>query len=180
MSLVAESQTAADYLEILQRRLWMKGDHSQDEDLSSIIVMLESPLFRQLLTLQESLQELGHVSQTHPLTEDSFDLTSTGELIMNESSDGFTPENVADSSTLKVRGKPFNYAAPQLSSLGYEPEVERSIHKLAAGRPVHVIKLVKQDNMSLGFSVIGISKESKNEELGIYVRDIQPDGIAGR
>ncbi|XP_055886794.1 multiple PDZ domain protein-like isoform X5 [Biomphalaria glabrata] len=177
MSLLSESETATEYLEILQQKLWTKGDHSLDNEINSFIAMLESPLFKHLLTLQGSLQELKHISQTYPVTEDVFDFSPSGELVMNESSDAFTPDAVADSGTLKVRGKT-SVNTDQL--IGYSPEVEQSIHTAAAGRPIHVIQLYKPENQSLGFSVVGIKEESRNGQLGIYVKDIQPNGLAAR
>ncbi|KAI8773964.1 multiple PDZ domain protein isoform X1, partial [Biomphalaria glabrata] len=177
MSLLSESETATEYLEILQQKLWTKGDHSLDNEINSFIAMLESPLFKHLLTLQGSLQELKHISQTYPVTEDVFDFSPSGELVMNESSDAFTPDAVTDSGTLKVRGKT-SVNTDQL--IGYSPEVEQSIHTAAAGRPIHVIQLYKPENQSLGFSVVGIKEESRNGQLGIYVKDIQPNGIAAR
>ena len=57
---------------------------------------------------QESLQQLSDISKTKPLTEDSFDLANNGELRINDSADGFSPDQVADSSTLKLRGQAFD------------------------------------------------------------------------
>ena len=49
---LTDSETAAEYLEQLQAQLWETGDHSRDDDIASIICMLDSPLFKQLLNLQ--------------------------------------------------------------------------------------------------------------------------------
>ncbi|BFY99407.1 hypothetical protein BsWGS_02447 [Bradybaena similaris] len=178
--MVSDSEKAAEYIELLQQRLWSRNDHSQDDDLTSIICMLESPMFKQLLTIQESLQELKHVSRSQPLTVDAFDITQNGELILNESSEGFSPESIADSSTLKLRGRPFTNAAPPSSSYSFDPTLESAIEKMAAGRPVHVIQLKKAENTSLGFSVVGIKNEERSGELGIFVRDMQPGGLAAQ
>lgn len=55
------TEQAVEYVEDLQTRLWDQGDHSMDDDLTSLLAMMESPLFRQILNLQESLQELKQV-----------------------------------------------------------------------------------------------------------------------
>lgn len=55
------TEQAVEYVEHLQTRLWDQGDHSMDDDLTSLLAMMESPLFRQILNLQESLQELKQV-----------------------------------------------------------------------------------------------------------------------
>ncbi|XP_005105353.3 multiple PDZ domain protein, partial [Aplysia californica] len=181
MSLVNDSETAAEYVEVLQRKLWTRGDHSQDDELSSIIYMLDSPLFKQLLTLQESLQELKHVSQTQPLSEESFDITASGELILNdEAANGFTPEHVADSSTLKLRGEPFDPAVTDTLDYGQQSELDVAVEKVASGRPVHEVQLFKPESQSLGFSVVGVTKPDNEGQLGIYVQDIQPGGIAAQ
>ena len=49
----------------------------------------------------------------------------------------------------------------------------------AQGREVKFIKLYKPEGSSLGFSVVGLKSAHKGE-LGIYVQEIQPQGIAGK
>jgi len=49
---------------------------------------------------------------------------------------------------------------------------------MAAGRQVMRIQLYKPEGGSLGFSVVGLRSEHQGE-LGIYVQEIQPEGIAG-
>ena len=57
----ADTEHATECLDHLQTMLWEGGDHSQDDEITSLICMLQSPLFRQLLGLQDSLQELEQV-----------------------------------------------------------------------------------------------------------------------
>ena len=61
----------------------------------------------------------------------------------------------------------------------FEPELQAAVDRLAGGRPVDVIELYKPENTSLGFSVVGLKSDHKGE-LGIYVQQIQPGGIASR
>ena len=44
---------------------------------------------------------------------------------------------------------------------------------------VEVIRLDKGDDVSLGFSVVGLRSEHRGE-LGIFVQEIQPGGLAAR
>ena len=46
-------------------------------------------------------------------------------------------------------------------------------------RGTHKITLHKSGNSSLGFSVVGLRSQNKGE-LGIFVQEIQPDGLAAR
>ncbi|KAL8570737.1 hypothetical protein ACOMHN_039171 [Nucella lapillus] len=179
MSLVLDSQTAAGYLERLQAQLWETGDHSRDDDIASIICMLHSPLFLQLLNLQESFQDLSHLSASQPLTEDAFDFSPSGELILrDEVTETHTANDVSAASTLSLRP---SYVGPgsAISTHSYNIEFQRSLERAAKGRQTETVCLYKPENTSLGFSVIGL-KDEEDEELGIYVQDIQPAGIAAK
>ena len=67
------------------------------------------------------------------------------------------------------------HAAPGLL---YDEEFKKTIDDIAQGREISVIQLFKPDGKRLGFSVVGLRSEHKGE-LGIYVKEIQQDGIAG-
>ncbi|XP_078318992.1 multiple PDZ domain protein-like isoform X3 [Crassostrea virginica] len=177
MSLIDSTEQAVEYVEHLQARLWDQGDHSLDDDMTSLLAMMESPLFRQILNLQESLQELKQVTQTYPVTEDNFEITYSGQLILNMPPNGVPPnqglsENAAGFSSEE------NLKAIATTP-GYDEEFQRTIERVAKGREVETIKLFKPENTSLGFSVVGLKGEN-NEETGIFVQDIQPGGIAAR
>ncbi|XP_052685136.1 multiple PDZ domain protein-like isoform X10 [Crassostrea angulata] len=177
MSLIDSTEQAVEYVEHLQTRLWDQGDHSMDDDLTSLLAMMESPLFRQILNLQESLQELKQVTQTYPVTEDNFEITYSGQLILN-----MPPNGVPPNQTLSDNAAAFS-SEENLKAIattpGYDEEFQKTIERVAKGREVETIKLFKPENMSLGFSVVGLKGEN-NEETGIFVQDIQPGGIAAR
>jgi len=59
------------------------------------------------------------------------------------------------------------------------PEVLKLCLVFFQGREVKYIKLYKPEGSSLGFSVVGLKSAHKGE-LGIYVQEIQPQGIAGK
>ena len=54
-----------------------------------------------------------------------------------------------------------------------------NVEAAAQGRDLKYIRLYKPEGSSLGFSVVGLRSEHKGE-LGIYVQEIQPHGIAGQ
>lgn len=117
------------------------------------------------------------VTQTYPVTEDNFEITYSGQLILNMPPNGVPPnqglsENAAGFSSEE------NLKAIATTP-GYDEEFQRTIERVAKGREVETIKLFKPENTSLGFSVVGLKGEN-NEETGIFVQDIQPGGIAAR
>ena len=61
----------------------------------------------------------------------------------------------------------------------YDPQFREAVEIAAQGREVKYINLYKPDGSSLGFSVVGLKSEHKGE-LGIYVQEIQPHGIAAQ
>ncbi|XP_061191832.1 multiple PDZ domain protein-like isoform X3 [Saccostrea echinata] len=177
MSLIESTEQAVEYVEHLQARLWDQGDHSLDDDMTSLLAMMESPLFRQILNLQESLQELKQVAQTYPVTDENFEITYSGQLILNMPPDG-VPINQALSDSAAGFSSEENLGAIATTP-GYDAEFQKTIERVAKGREIETIKLFKPENTSLGFSVVGLKGEN-NEETGIFVQDIQPGGIAAR
>ena len=61
----------------------------------------------------------------------------------------------------------------------YDEAFKKIIEEAAQGRAVSMIQLCKPEGRSLGFSVVGLRSEHKGE-LGIYVQEIQEQGIAGQ
>ena len=58
-------------------------------------------------------------------------------------------------------------------------DFEKALMLTAQGRKTEKITLVKGETGSLGFGVIGLKSEHRGE-LGIFVQDIQPGGVAAR
>ena len=58
-------------------------------------------------------------------------------------------------------------------------DLEQALRELALGREVLSIELEKQEGRGLGFSVIGLKSENQGE-LGIFVQQIQKNGVAAR
>ena len=197
-------------------------------DLTTLITVLESPVFTSILNIQDSLRELKRQVQLHPsILPADFDITPAGELVLNvpnQSPDsgnasGATVTNsqsqngggygvgasgsvsVTDSakktkiSAAAAAAAPVaapgsttvthvNSAAPtqqqhEAEAMVYDPQFREAIEVAALGREVKYINLFKPDGSSLGFSVVGLKSEHKGE-LGIYVQEIQPHGIAAQ
>ncbi|XP_071490344.1 multiple PDZ domain protein-like [Diadema antillarum] len=58
-------------------------------------------------------------------------------------------------------------------------DLEQALRLLALGREVLSIELMKQEGRGLGFSVVGLKSENQGE-LGIFVQQIQKNGMAAR
>ncbi|KAK3592866.1 hypothetical protein CHS0354_004087 [Potamilus streckersoni] len=170
MSLIQDSLHAAECLERLQGLLREKGDQNRDEEISSIISLLESPLLHQLLVLQDSIQELQQVNESYRIGKDDFDFLSSGELVLSQQHQEPTnaQDDLAESSMQNL----------PIATSGYNQEIQRFAEKAARGREMETIQLFKPEKSSLGFSVVGLKTDSG--EMGIFVKDIQPNGIASR
>lgn len=83
----------------------------------------------------------------------------------------YSPE-LSGSSLLHCGGR----AVP---TAGYLEEFERAVSRGAAGRQVLRVELARPPGASLGFSVVGLRSPSRGE-LGIFVQEVQPHGIAHR
>ncbi|XP_064625536.1 multiple PDZ domain protein-like isoform X5 [Lineus longissimus] len=198
-SLQAESQHALQLLERLQEKLNATGDVSHDSELSQLIMMLESPLFNQLLTIDDSIEELKkyqHATSSN-LDLDDFDINlDTGKLVLSEAAEEkinlrfaleaeSTAQYLGNNDEDIEREQPnFSMSTPSFEEIEtskiYDPEeLKEAIETMAAGRETQCIQLFKAENSSLGFSVVGLKSENRGE-LGIFVQEIQPGGIAAR
>jgi len=180
----------------------LRNNSQVNDDLNTLISVLESPVFQSILNIQDSLRELKKQVHLHPsILPEDFDITSTGELILNlPQADDDSPytngydnndnrdsvekqedtEDTAESESYVTSGTASTLQASDKdkAQLGFDPQLQDIVDEAAQGRPVSVITLHKPDGKSLGFSVVGLRSEHKGE-LGIYVQEIQPEGIAG-
>lgn len=189
--------------------------------------MLESPLFRQLLMIQQSVKELNRkLTHSPPDSVKDFDFSPTGELV-------FPHHSVSDSEEVAVINAPpstagvfnqepnhyesvtmddhsedwlnasssYHYTSTdpavdsdydltidnrdqvmaelKKSKFAKSEDFQKGIETLAQGREIETVKLMKPDQGGLGFSVVGLKSENRGE-LGIFIQEIQPDGVAGR
>ena len=184
-----------------------------NDDLNTLISVLESPVFQSILNIQDSLRELKKQVHLHPsILPEDFDITPAGELILNlpptdeedspyqngyenndshedggedkqedtDGGDGCESEGTSHltTGTASTLVADREQAAAAGSRFLYDEGFKKIIDDAAQGRTVSMIQLFKPDGKSLGFSVVGLRSEHKGE-LGIYVQEIQTDGIAG-
>jgi len=153
-------------------------------DLKTLISVLDSPVFQSILNIQDSLRELKKQVALHPSTvPEDFDITPRGDLIINlpqpkhqeQQDDDEAEDTLVDIKPLDTS----SHATSPDESMAEQDGFGREVELAARGRMVVNIQLHKPEGSSLGFSVVGLRSEDKGE-LGIYVQEIQPGGIAGQ
>ncbi|XP_023348444.1 patj homolog, partial [Eurytemora carolleeae] len=85
----------------------LQNNAQVNDDLNTLISVLESPVFQSILNIQDSLRELKRQVNLHPsILPEDFDITPNGELILNLPSDepyhnGYQDETTPDSENKK-------------------------------------------------------------------------------
>uniref|UniRef100_A0ABM5FS34 Multiple PDZ domain protein isoform X8 n=1 Tax=Pogona vitticeps TaxID=103695 RepID=A0ABM5FS34_9SAUR len=169
-------------VERLQAKLRERGDTANEEKLSLLKSVLQSPLFNQILNLQASLPQSRDQGNVAPSASSSAELlqvphhsTVEGSSLHNESY-LLAQQNGNLSSGLGIAARS---VTPQFKGKSANDEFEILIRNMAQGRLVETIELVKPVSGGLGFSVVGLKSEYRGE-LGIFVQEIQDGSVAQR
>ncbi|XP_032624576.1 multiple PDZ domain protein isoform X17 [Chelonoidis abingdonii] len=179
-----DTHRALQAVERLQAKLRERGDLANEEKLSLLKSVLQSPLFNQILNLQTSVHQLRDQVNVAPsiLSAGEFPQlprhgASVGSLPHNESyllaQQNGSPANVLEASVRSV--------TPQINgkSSSSSDELEQLIRTMSQGRLIETLELVKPPIGGLGFSVVGLKSENRGE-LGIFVQEIQEGSVAYR
>ncbi len=88
MPISEETRAALDLLKDVRAKVAaaddLKADRAVNDDLNTLISVLESPVFQSILNIKDSLRELKRQVQLHPsILPADFDITPTGELVLN-------------------------------------------------------------------------------------------------
>ncbi|XP_025064446.1 inaD-like protein isoform X3 [Alligator sinensis] len=165
----ADKQQVLQILDRLQMKLHEKGDTSQSEKLTILHNTLRSPLFNQILTLQQSIKQLKEQLNYMPSDRSvDFDFTRKGVLV-------FADKSVANGNLSKS-------ATPRLPLLVPDLEVNEFnaiIQQMAKGRQTEYINIEKPSIGGLGFSVVALKNQNFGE-VGIFVKEVQPGSVADR
>ncbi|XP_032689961.1 uncharacterized protein LOC116853160 isoform X4 [Odontomachus brunneus] len=213
MPLSADISTALHLLEHVQERVDDCDDPKlqmhTSQDLKSLITLLEDPVLRSIVTIQDSLIELNTQLAHHPsILPGDFDINISGQLELSVPSTPVQPlgpnlyqDLYQDSSELddqRVPVAPLLHSSsedtsaqvtspslvsevigmPPITTPTYAKEFKKVIEAAARGRQIFTVQLYKPEGTSLGFSVVGLRSKDKGE-LGIFLQEIQPNGIAG-
>ncbi|XP_006862542.1 PREDICTED: inaD-like protein [Chrysochloris asiatica] len=154
-------------------KLQEKGDSSQNEKLSTFYETLRSPLFNQILTLQQSIKQLKEQLTYMPSgCSTNFEFSRKGFLVFT---DGSTTNGNAHqpSSNLATSG-----LFPWAPTSGNE-EFNSVIQQMAQGRQVEFIEIERPSTGGLGFSVVALRSQNLRE-VDIFVKEVQPGSVADR
>ncbi|NXI67551.1 MPDZ protein, partial [Anseranas semipalmata] len=173
---------ALQAIERLQAKLRDRGDIANEEKLSLLKSVLQSPLFNQILNLQTSVQQLRDQVNITPSIHSTGEFpqllhhgVNVGSLPHNESyllaQQNGSPANVLESSMRSI--------TPQINGKSSSDDFEQLIRSMSQGRLVETIELIKPLSGGLGFSVVGLKSENRGE-LGIFVQEIQEGSVAHR
>ncbi|XP_025930240.1 inaD-like protein isoform X4 [Apteryx rowi] len=168
----ADKQQVLQILDRLQAKLREKRDAPHNENLTVLRNTLRSPLFNQILTLQQSIKQLKEqLNYMPPDHSVDFDFTKRGLLV-------FADKSVANGSLCTPCNLPEPRASTFIPNLGVN-EFDTIIQQMAKGRQIESIKIEKPSVGGLGFSVVAHKNHSLGE-VGIFVKEVQPGGIADR
>ncbi|XP_071281110.1 multiple PDZ domain protein isoform X17 [Agelaius tricolor] len=182
MIIATDTHRALQAMERLQTKLRDRGDIANEEKLSLLKSVLQSPLFNQILSLQTSVQQLRDQVNITPSIHSSGEFPQLlhhgvhmGSLPLNESyllaQQNGNPANVLETSMRSI--------TPQIDGKFSSDDFEQLIRNMSQGRLVEIIDLIKPLSGGLGFSVVGLKSENRGE-LGIFVQEIQEGSVAHR
>jgi len=194
-----EAEEVRSCLRRLEERLG-DGDGVEGirKNFNELICLLDSPLFCQLLSIEDSLDALRETLHDRSLDEDDFDIDpTTGKLVVLESgsklhqTDSDRPSyneafitssgHFRSAEDKNANMLPVNQHVaevyPNLSDEGFPLDL---LEKLAPGSTIESITLDKPDvvGIGMGFGIVGLRSDSA--ELGVYIKNIQPGGVADR
>ncbi|XP_074877371.1 multiple PDZ domain protein isoform X5 [Buteo buteo] len=177
-----DTHRALQAMERLQAKLRDRGDTANEEKLSLLKSVLQSPLFNQILNLQTSVQQLRDQVNITPSVHSTGEFpqllhhgVNVGSLPHNEpyllAHQNGSPANVLETSMRSI--------TPQVNGKSSSDDFEQLIRNMSQGRLVETIELIKPLSGGLGFSVVGLKSENRGE-LGIFVQEIQEGSVAHR
>uniref|UniRef100_K7FFA6 PATJ crumbs cell polarity complex component n=1 Tax=Pelodiscus sinensis TaxID=13735 RepID=K7FFA6_PELSI len=171
----ADKQQVLQILDRLQMKLRERGETFENEKLTVLCSTLRSPLFNQILTLQQSIkqlkEQLDYMPSDHSL---DFDFTKRGLLVFD------ADRSIANGNLYMASNSSGAKVAPLSPKLGID-EFNMMIQQMAKGRQIEYIDIEKPSVGGLGFSVIALKNQNQiMGEAGIFVKEIQPGSIAAR
>uniref|UniRef100_H3CK11 InaD-like n=1 Tax=Tetraodon nigroviridis TaxID=99883 RepID=H3CK11_TETNG len=166
-------------LERLQTKLVQREEWSHSGAVGTLRQTLQSPLLSHILTLQQSIRQLrNQLTLMPPDSCDEFSFSSSGQLIMSAVSASSRPavHAVAGSASTLTNGS----SPPARQSPPSQEHLQRWILAAAKGRHTELVRLTRPVSGGLGFSVVGLSPTGGGSSQGVFVKQVQPGGVAHR
>lgn len=164
----SDLERCADILVRLQDGVLKKKSLSKHAGaIQQFLNLIENPAFREITKLQDSIKQLNKEAN-----KEGFDIKKLA----------FSPEHGAltlDGKKLENQREPESSSESSISESDDDNIIEGFVDEAAQGRETELIKLTKSENEGLGFSVVGLRSEHRGD-LGIFVQDIKPGGVADR
>ncbi|XP_069837438.1 inaD-like protein isoform X2 [Dendropsophus ebraccatus] len=171
-----DKQKVLQITDRLQKKLKDKGELSHHEKLCILRDTLASPLFNQILTVQQSIKQLKEQLNRMPADRSAeFDFTKKGLLVFE-----------ADSSA-QLRNKSNSLSfdnfvssrSPLVNPNSGTEEFTKKIQQMAEGRQIEYIDIEKPPVGGLGFSVVAL-KNPAGGDVGVFVKGVQAGSLADR
>ncbi|XP_069088646.1 inaD-like protein isoform X1 [Pleurodeles waltl] len=173
-----DTQQMLQITDRLQKKLREKGDTSQNEKFNILRDTLRSPLFNQILTVQQSIRQLKEqLNRMPPDRSAEFDFSKKGLLVFG--TDQSTTSNLANGNSYGTFDKSTQSRVPLLNVQPEESELARILQHMAKGRQIEHIDIKKPSVGGLGFSVVALRNPNVGEG-GIFIKEVQPGSIADR
>lgn len=161
-------EKCVDILTRLQDGVLQKKSMSKHKAaIRQLTVLLENPAFREISKFKDSIKQLNREGR-----KDKFDITKLN----------FSPESGAltlDGKKIETSKESDYSSDSSFSESDDDYHIDEFIKQAAQGRETEAISLIKSANEGLGFSVVGLRSEHRGD-LGIFVQDIKPGGVADR
>ncbi|XP_073449934.1 inaD-like protein isoform X3 [Aquarana catesbeiana] len=169
-----DKQQVLQIVERLQRKLKDKGDLSHHEKMCILRDTLNSPLFNQILTVQQSIKQLKEQLNRMPADRSAeFDFTKKGLLVFQADTSAHLG-NKTDSLSFD------NFVTSRLDQENKgTDDFDRKIRQMAAGRQIEYIDIEKPSVGGLGFSVVAL-KNANGGDAGVFIKGVQAGSIAHR
>lgn len=168
-----DKQKVLQIADRLQRKLKDKGDLSHHDKLCILRDTLASPLFNQILTVQQSIKQLKEQLNRMPADRSAeFDFTKKGLLVFEADASAHL-RNKSDSFSFD------NFVSSNVNPNSGTDEFTRKIQQMAEGRQIEYIDIEKPPVGGLGFSVVALKNPNGGDD-GVFIKGVQAGSLADR
>ncbi|KAM4052814.1 multiple PDZ domain protein isoform 2-T2 [Anomaloglossus baeobatrachus] len=176
-----DTHRALQAVDRLQTKVRDRGDLANEEKLCLLKSVLQSPLFNQILSLQSSIHHIREQVNSTPtgsLVTEFAQISPFGSSSLSTQTEAY-PLGQQNGSQFNSEETFVISSFPQINGKPANEEFDQIIKRMAQGRQIETMDMVKPASGSLGFSVVGLKSENRGE-LGIFVQEIQEGSVAHR